>query len=67
LRIGNIFSKREFEIIKLIHEGLDSEQIAVKLFLSKYTVDTHRKNILNKAGKTHFSELIYWLVKSGQL
>ena len=47
---GNIFSEREFEIIKLVNEGLDSEHIAEKLFLSKHTVNTHRKNILDKSG-----------------
>ena len=51
LMTGNIFSDREFEIIKLIKEGFDSEQIAEKLFLSKHTVNTHRKNILDKTGK----------------
>jgi hypothetical protein len=62
---GNIFSKREFEIIKLIHKGLSSEQIAEKLFLSKNTVNTHRKNILDKSGKEHMSDLIYYLQESG--
>ena len=67
LNEGFRFSDREFEIIRMIHEGLDSEQIAERLFLSKHTINTHRKNILNKAGKTHFSELIYYLEESGQL
>jgi DNA-binding NarL/FixJ family response regulator len=64
---GNIFSVREFEIIKLVQDGLDSEQIAGKLFLSKHTVDTHRKNILEKTGKAHISDLIYYLKDHGQL
>jgi DNA-binding CsgD family transcriptional regulator len=64
---GNIFSDREFEIIKLIHTGLSSEQISSKLFLSKYTVDTHRRNILVKTGKDHISSLIYDLESQGML
>ena len=64
---GNIFSDREFEIIKLVHDGFDSEQIAEKLFLSKHTVNTHRKNILEKTGKAHISDLIYYLQERGQL
>jgi DNA-binding NarL/FixJ family response regulator len=64
---GNTFSDREFEIIRLVQQGLDSEQIAEKLFLSKHTVNTHRKNILNKAGKAHISELIYELTERGLL
>jgi hypothetical protein len=64
---GNMFSDREFEIIKLVHEGFDSGLIAEKLFLSKHTVNTHRKNILEKTGKAQISDLIYYLQESGQL
>jgi DNA-binding CsgD family transcriptional regulator len=64
---GNIFTDREFEIIKMIKEGLDSEKIAQKLFLSKHTVNTHRKNILEKSGKAHISDVIFYLEDRGQL
>jgi DNA-binding CsgD family transcriptional regulator len=67
LKKGNIFSGREFEIIKLIESGLGSQEIADKLFLSVYTVTTHRRNILEKAGKTHISDLIYELKERGLL
>jgi len=67
LQLGNIFTKREFEIIKLIESGLSSEQIAEKLFLSPYTVNAHRANILKKANKTHISELIYDIKEKGIL
>jgi DNA-binding CsgD family transcriptional regulator len=67
LMYGQVFSDREFEIIKLIHSGLSSEQIGEKLFLSKYTIDTHRRNILEKTGKNHISELIYDLHEKGLL
>jgi DNA-binding CsgD family transcriptional regulator len=56
LMIGNDFSKREIEIIQLAEKGLSTEQIAEKLFLSPYTVNTHRANILKKSGKTHISD-----------
>ena len=47
-------TRREKEILQLIAEGLKSNEIAEKLFLSPYTVDTHRKNLLTKfdAGNT---------------
>jgi DNA-binding CsgD family transcriptional regulator len=67
LMVGSNFSDREFEIISLIHSGLSSEQIAEKLFLSKYTIDTHRRNILVKTGKPHFSSLIFDLETQGLL
>jgi len=59
------FSIREFEIIKLVASGLSSEQIGKKLFLSTYTINTHRANILKKTGKSHLSELIYDLHEQG--
>ncbi len=67
LKIGNIFTNREFEIIKLIESGLSSEQIAEKLFLSHYTINSHRANILKKSNKAHISELIYDLNERGIL
>ena len=65
LKKGNIFSTREFEIIVLIRSGLSSEEIAEKLFLSVHTVNTHRRNILEKSGKESISELIYDLTERG--
>jgi DNA-binding NarL/FixJ family response regulator len=41
-------TRREKEILQLLSEGMTSQQIAGKLFLSNYTVDTHRKNMLQK-------------------
>lgn len=65
LQLGNVFTRREFEIIKLIHSGLSSEQIAKKLFLSLYTVNTHRGNILKKTNKAQISDLIFELNERG--
>jgi hypothetical protein len=67
LQIGNIYTKREFEIIKLIEQGFNTEQIAEKLFVSQNTVNAHRANILKKSGKTRISELIYDLMEQGLL
>ena len=59
LAIGNPLSDREFEIVKLIESGLGSEEIAENLFLSIHTVNTHRRNILDKTGKATMADLIY--------
>jgi hypothetical protein len=64
---GNIFSDREIEIIRLIESGLSSENIAEKLFLSVHTVNTHRRNMLDKSGKASMSDLIYYLKEKGVL
>jgi DNA-binding CsgD family transcriptional regulator len=62
LNKGYMLSKRELEIIKLVESGLYTEQIAEKLFLSPNTIKTHRRNILQKAGKASIPELIYDLM-----
>ena len=41
-------TKREFEILQLIKQAFSNQQMAEKLFLSIYTVETHRKNIMQK-------------------
>ncbi|HWY37642.1 MAG TPA: response regulator transcription factor, partial [Bacteroidia bacterium] len=45
---GLAVSEREIEIIKHIALGLSNKQIADKLCLSLHTVNTHRKNIMQK-------------------
>ncbi|SOD12632.1 response regulator transcription factor [Pedobacter xixiisoli] len=51
-------SKQEKEVIKLIIKGLTSKEIADALFVSKTTVDTHRRNIHKKLEITNSSSLI---------
>jgi two-component system, NarL family, nitrate/nitrite response regulator NarL len=41
-------TKRELEILQLIKTESTNQQIADKLFLSIYTIETHRKNIMQK-------------------
>ena len=67
LKICPGLSQRELEIIKLVEKGLSSKQIAEKLFLSVFTVNTHRANILEKSGKATISDLIYGLKEEGLL
>jgi hypothetical protein len=67
LSVGVPFSYRELEIIQLIASGLDSYQIAEKIYLSPQTVYTHRRNILKKSGKATLSEVIYDLKEQGVL
>jgi len=50
---------REIEIIKLITKEFTTNEIAEKLFISPRTVDTHRKNILEKTN----SKTIVGLIK----
>jgi len=44
----SILSEREITILKLIHDGLLSKEIADRLCISVHTVNTHRQRILEK-------------------
>lgn len=55
---------REIEIIKLIMEEYSSEEIAGKLFISKRTVDTHRKNIIHKTNTRTLVGLIMFAIEN---
>jgi len=56
-------SQREVEIIKLISEGFINKEIADQLFLSTHTVNTHRKNIMNKLGVNNASGIVLFAAK----
>lgn len=51
-------TKREIEIIKLIADGLTSQQMADRLFISPRTVETHRANLMKKLSVKNAIELV---------
>lgn len=51
-------TNREVEIIRLIHDGLTSQQMADKLFISPRTVETHRANLMKKLSVKNAIELV---------
>lgn len=53
-----VLTAREKEILELIAEGYTNPQIAEKIFLSSFTVDSHRKNLLAKLGVKNTASLI---------
>ncbi len=57
-------SEREQEIITLIAEGLTNTAIAEQLFLSPHTVNTHRKNIMQKLGVKNTASIVMYAVKA---
>lgn len=59
-----VISDRELEVIKYIAEGYTNGQIAEKLFLSNHTVNTHRKNIMQKLGVNNTASLVMYAVKT---
>jgi DNA-binding NarL/FixJ family response regulator len=54
---------REKEILELIAEGYTNPQIAEKIFLSQFTVDSHRKNLLAKLNVKNTATLIKYAVE----
>jgi DNA-binding NarL/FixJ family response regulator len=57
--------KRELEILELVASGKSSGEIAEQLFLSIHTVNTHRKNLMNKYDAQSSAELIALAIKQG--
>nr|WP_321234475.1 response regulator transcription factor [uncultured Psychroserpens sp.] len=60
---NQLLTKRETEILQLIVKGRTSLQMAKHLKLSKYTVDTHRKNIHKKLGIKSNTGLVNYALK----
>ena len=60
-------SKREVEILQLIGKEYSSQQVADKLFISFHTVESHRANLMFKAGVKNTAGLIRWAVENDLL
>jgi two-component system invasion response regulator UvrY len=58
-------SDREFEILRLIAQGLGVSRIAQRLSLSVSTVGTYRSRLLRKLGLRQTAELIAYAVRHG--
>ncbi|MCC6539840.1 MAG: response regulator transcription factor [Bryobacterales bacterium] len=56
---------REREILQMIAEGQANKDVANKLNLSLYTVETHRGNILQKLGLRSAAEVVLYAVRKG--
>jgi DNA-binding NarL/FixJ family response regulator len=60
-------SPRELEILHLIADGLTNAEIADKIFTSKRTVESHRKNLIDKTGTKNTAALIKFALVNGIL
>ena len=58
-------SPREIEVLKLIAQEYSNSEIAEKLFISIRTVDTHRRNLLEKLGAKNTAGLVRFAIKKG--
>lgn len=57
-------TKRELEIIKLIAEEYTNFDIAEKLFISIRTVETHRRNIMQKLHVNSVISLVHYAIQN---
>lgn len=62
-----LLTDRETEILRLIAEEYSNPEIAEKLFISVRTVDTHRRNILDKLGAKNTAGLVKYAIQKGLL
>jgi len=64
--LGGIpITDREIEVLKLIVEEYSNSEIAEKLFISVRTVDTHRRNLLEKLGVKNTAGLVKYAIQKG--
>lgn len=58
-----ILSKREFEVLELIVEGLETKEIADQLFISEKTAANYRNSIMQKCNVKNLVQLIKLYLK----
>jgi two-component system, NarL family, nitrate/nitrite response regulator NarL len=64
--IGEIrLTKKEIEVLKLIANGDTTPIIATKLFIANSTVETHRRNLIEKTGVNGSKGLIKFAIEKG--
>jgi two-component system, NarL family, response regulator NreC len=60
-----LLTPREREIMQMVAEGQSNKDIANRLNLSLYTVETHRSNMMEKLSLHSVPELILYAVRKG--
>lgn len=58
-------TKREKDVLKLIAEEYTTQEIADKLFLSKHTIESYRKNLISKLNVKNLAGLTKHAIKLG--
>ena len=59
------FNEREIEVLELISEGLTNSEMGEKLFLSKRTVEGHRRALIEKTRTRNSAALVKYAVRHG--
>lgn len=61
--IQHNISAREIEVLQLISLGYSNKEIAGTLFISRLTVETHRRNMVKRMGFKNAYQLVVWAFK----
>ena len=64
---GIPLTKRELEVLRLIVEEYSNTEIAEQLFISIRTVDTHRRNLIQKLGVKNTAGLVKYAIQNALL
>lgn len=64
---GEALSKREREILRLVANGMSNREIAERLFLSHYTVETYVKRIYRKLAVSSRAMAVRTAIQRGEL
>lgn len=56
------FSDREMQVLELMAEGMTNAEIADKICASRRTVETHRKNLIEKTSSKNTASLIKYAI-----
>jgi DNA-binding NarL/FixJ family response regulator len=67
IEAGRLFtqlSKREKDILKLLCNGMSSQEISKELSISFHTVQTHRSNLFLKTGSKNIANLVKWAIEN---
>jgi DNA-binding NarL/FixJ family response regulator len=59
----DLLTPREKEVLQLLAEGKTNKEVSGLLDLSLYTVETHRKNLMQKLGLHNTAELVLYAVR----
>jgi DNA-binding CsgD family transcriptional regulator len=66
-RIDARLTEREREVVRRIAEGDTTDQVAVRLFISRTTVDTHVRKAMARMGARNRAHLIALALRAGEI
>jgi DNA-binding NarL/FixJ family response regulator len=62
---GPVLTEREREVLQFLSEGKSTKQIAMQLHVSAKTIESNRRNIMDKLGINSVAELTKYAVREG--